>query len=225
MPHPSRRSLLSLLAGSLAAACVPFEKRSPFWGTIAAGFKGTPGPVITRAYTDQLPYASMVAWFKGSPKSLLVLSDIGADQRLTWYSAERQSLTTYGPFVVAATGLEIELHGTEFAGAWHSNPLDLVGQELERVLDIRVEGKRTQVPLRSRFELGEMAAVDILGTRHQLQRVVENVSFKGRHRHDNEYWVEPQTGRTWKSRQIAIPTLPPLNTEVAKYPAAKKGAA
>ena len=216
---PSRRSFLTPIAGATAAACAPFSGKSPFWGTIGAGFKGVPGPTITREYTDKLPYASVLAWFEGAPKSLLVLGEAAGDQRLTWYSAERQTITTYGPFVVAAQGLDLELRGTELVGTWSPNPLELVGRKLQRVLDIAVEGKPTQVPLTSSFEVGQLEPVDILGTRYHLHSVVEAVSFEGRHRHKNEYWVEPETGRTWKSRQIAIPTLPPLNIEVTKYPA------
>lgn len=215
---PSRRTILGLGLGGLAAACVPFEKTSPFWGTIGAGFKSTDAPPIDPAYVRQLPYASMLAWFEGGTKALVVLGEVTGDRRYTWYSAERQSITTFGPFVVSALGLDIELRGTLFGGGWRTNPLELVGAKLTRSLDVFAEGDRVQVPLVSTFAAGATKVVEILGVERELQRVTERVRSGGRRRYDNVYWVEAATGRCWKSRQTVIPTLPPLNIEVTKYP-------
>jgi hypothetical protein len=212
----SRRSFLTLATGAAAAACVPFEETSPFWGTIGAGFRPPQGPEITREYVDNLPYASLLAWFKGTPKSLLVLGEVADDKRLTWYSAERQSITTFGPFVVGALGLEIELRNTILSGRWSANPLDLVGAELSRTLDVVVEGKRTQVYLSSTFELADQQTIEILGRTYDVRRVIEKVRSGGRPRYRNEYWVDVATGRCRKSRQTIVPTLPPLNLEVTK---------
>lgn len=202
----------------MASACVPFEKTSPFWGTIGAGFRPGAGGAIDPEYVRKLPYASMIAWFKGGPKALVVLGEVSGDRRFTWHSAERQSLTTFGPFVVSLLGLDIELRGTIFGGGWQANPLDLVGARLVRTLDVLADGGRWQVPLTSTFQAREIDKVEILGSTRHLRRVVEKVSYAGRRRYSNEYWVEPSTGRCWKSRQVAVPTLPVLNLEIAKYP-------
>lgn len=160
----------------------------------------------------------MLAWFEGGPKALIVLGEVSANGRYTWYSKERQSITTFGPFVTAALGLDVELRGTIFSGGWRTNPLELSGVKLTRSLDIVAEGDRVQVPLVSTFRARATETVAILDTKRQLRRVVETIRHGGRRRHENEYWVDPATGRCWKSRQLAIPTLPPLNLEVTKYP-------
>lgn len=207
------------MAGSFVAGCVPFEKTSPFWGTIGAGFRGQPGtPQVGREYADQLPYASMLAWFKGSPKALVVLAEFGPGEMLTWRSAERQSITTFGPFVASLIGLDLELRSTSFDGTWSANPLALVGRRMTRTLDVAVEGERRNVALQSSFRLGEMQSVTIEGKTYRLREVRETVSAAGKARFENRYWVDPGTGRCWKSRQIAIPTFPAFNTEILKYP-------
>ena len=160
----------------------------------------------------------MLAWFEGGPRALVVLGEVTGDRRYTWYSKERQSITTFGPYITAALGLEVELRNTIFSGGWRLNPLDLVGMKLTRSLDIVADKERVQVPLVSTFEAKGLETVEILGTKRQLRRVAETVESGGRRRHRNEYWIDPSTGRCWKSRQLAVPTLPPINFEVTKYP-------
>lgn len=219
-PHLSRRSLLSLAAGASVAACVPFKNTSPFWGTMAAGVgQGAKGTAISRDYTARLPYASMLAWFDGAPQALLVLAEKLPDGRLVWHSAERQSIVTEGPYVAAALGFDVELRGTRFDRRWNGNPLALVGTNAERTLDIFADGRRVQVPLQSRFERRGSEQLELLKVPYTLERVAEKVRSGGRQRFVNDYWVEASSGRTWKSRQTIIPTLPRFNIEVMKYPA------
>lgn len=216
----SRRALLTTATAGSLAACVPFKQTSPFWGTLAAGVEGVgENASISRAYTEQLPYASLVAWFDGAPKALLVLAEVTADGRWVWHSADRQSLITFGPFVVAALGFDLELRGTRLDAKWVANPLQLVGKEVARTLDVMAENQRVQVELDGRFATRGAEQVEIFGIDYHLTRVTEQVSSGGRRRYDNEYWVDAAAGRTWKSRQIVVPRMPALNVEVMKYPA------
>lgn len=161
----------------------------------------------------------MVAWFENSPKSLLILSEISENHRLTWHSAERQSLGTFGPFVLGALGFDLELRDTKLIGAWDTNPLSLVGTKLDRISDILAGRERRQLLLSSQFRHEGLERVEIYGVSYDLERVSERVSAEGRHRFTNLYWVDKNDGRTWKSRQTIVPTLPQLNTEVMKYAA------
>lgn len=186
---------------------------------MSAGITGDPSKVpIGREYADKLPYASMFAWFGGSTKALMVLSEIEAGPRWLWVSAERQSIKTFGPFAERVLGLDLELRGTRFEGGWKPNPLSMLGETLQRTLDVSVENKRVQIVTSSQFKLGSKDKIAIAGTEFALQLVYEKVSSEGRHQHDNKYWVETSSGRCWKAKQIAIPTLPELNTEILKYP-------
>lgn len=216
-----RRDLLRLLPGAALAGCVPFADTSPFWGTIAGGLKGgaTTGPAISRAYTDTLPYASMIAWFDGAARALLVLGEILPDRRMVWHSADRQTVTTFGPYVVSALGFERELRDSTLQGDWLTNPTLMSGRRSKRYIDVAVEGGRHQIALESQFRTGRVEDVEILDRDYRLTTVVERVSHDGRVRFTNKYWTDVTDGRCWKSRQTIVPTVPPLNIEVLKYPA------
>lgn len=215
-----RRDLLTLLSGATIAGCVPFGNSSPFWGTIGAGLKGGvgEGPSISREYSDKLPYASMLAWFDGSAKALLVLGEILPDGRHVWYTAERQTITTFGAYVVAALGFDRELRTARLQGEWQRNPILMPGRRAIRLIDVAIDGERHQVALESRFAVGKVEDVEILDRAYRLTSVVERVSHDDRVRFTNEYWVDPANGRCWKSRQTVVPTMPRLNIEVLKYP-------
>ncbi|MFC3712444.1 YjbF family lipoprotein [Sphingoaurantiacus capsulatus] len=214
----SRRGALAMLSTFALTGCAS----SPFWGTIRAGIAGgtDDGPAISRAYADKLPYASMLAWFDGSPPALVVLAEFAANNRWVWHSAQRQSIATFGPFITGLLGVERELRSAMLAGGWDRNPLQLVGRRLERVIDVAAEGDRVQVALSSRFEKADLEEVEILGVRRTLRRVDEHVRSQGRHRFTNRYWVDEASGRCWKSSQTAVPTLPRFNIEILKYPSA-----
>lgn len=204
----------------MVVGCVPFGNSSPFWGTIGAGLKGgaASGPSIDRGYTDKLPYASMLAWFEGGPRALLVLGEILSDGRHVWYSVERQTITTLGAYVVAAIGFDRELRSARLQGDWQRNPLRMAGRTAIRVIDVAVDGQRHQIALESRFAIGKPEDIEILGRRYQLTPVSERVSFEDRVRFKNRYWVDPK-GRCWKSRQTVVPTMPELNIEILKQSA------
>lgn len=216
-----RRDLLRLWPAAALAGCVPFANTSPFWGTIAGGLKGgvATGPAISRTYTDALPYASMIAWFDGAAKALLVLGEILPDQRMVWHSAERQTVTTFGPYVVSALGFERELRSSSLQGSWDANPALMSGRRVSRYIDVAVDGQRHQIALQSQFRTGKVENVEILDRDYRLTAVSERVSHDRRVRFVNKYWVDPTDGRCWKSRQTIVPTVPRLNIEVLKYPA------
>jgi hypothetical protein len=208
-----RRQLLSLVAASGLTACA-----SPFWGTLASGIRKPQGPTITRAYADRLPYASLMGWFDKGSKALLVLGEYSESNRLTWYSAERQSLTTFGPFIVQALGTDIELRDSRLSNGWSRDLRELVGLSLERSSRFLARGDEVEVITRSTFAAGERVTINILGVNHTVRKFTESVAAEGRTRYTNSYWVDESNGRCWKSKQILAPTLPHFNIEVVKSP-------
>lgn len=215
VPSLTRRAFL-VTAPTILAACTSPEKMSPFWATMVAPFKGVP-PNFEPEYVEKVPYASIQAWFDNSPKALLVLGEYEGEDRLRWYSAENQILTTFGPFVVKALGTEVELRGTILSGKWHVDLREMVARRVERVLDLEGPG-RASVLVRSRFELDGLEDIQILGKVRQLRLIKERAVAGGRFRYTNRYWVDPATGFCWKSSQIVAPTMPHLNIEVTKAP-------
>lgn len=172
---------------------------------------------VSREYADKLPYASMAAWFGGAQKSLLVLAEFAPDDRLIWNSAEGQAITTHGPFVMRAIGTELELRDSGFVPPI-TDLRRADGVRAERWFDVAAEGQRTRFAVRSKFRVGSMDDIEILGQKRRLRHVTEAVSSNGKPRYSNDYWIDESDGFCWKSRQIVVPTLPSFNIEIVKRP-------
>ncbi len=160
----------------------------------------------------------MTAWFEGSPKSLLVLAEFEGADRLVWHSAQREAITTQGPFVVRSIGTDFELRDASYVPRL-SDIRGSSGRKMERVLDVMADGKRSRFLVRARFRAGPLDDVELLGQPRRLRRFVETVSAGGTPRYRNDYWIDESDGFCWKSRQIVVPGLPHLNIEVTKRPA------
>ena len=213
--RPSRRALLAVAATAGLTACAGLRRGSPFFSTVTnTGARGTASSI--RAYADSLPYASLLFWFEGQAKSLIILSTIDPGERLTWASSER-SLTTYGPFVVATAGTEVELRETRFGPGWSTDLRTLDGKTLERTALVARKGEAT-TRLRSHFRRGGTELVKLLDGKRVLTRIDESVVANERSRLLNSYWIDDATGHCLRSRQSALPTMQPLNIEVVKFP-------
>lgn len=172
---------------------------------------------LSREYVNALRYASMAAWFDGAPQSLLVLATFESEGRLVWHSAEGESLTTQGPFVVQSIGTELELRGSSLVP--HITDLrEAAGLRAKRTLDVFAEGQRARFAVSSQFTAKSLEKVDLLGEVRELRRYVEAVQSGGKPRYRNDYWIDESDGFCWKSRQIVVPTLPHLNIEILKRP-------
>ena len=214
----SRRHLLVSAAAIGLASCAGTRRGSAFWSTVT-GTRPRTDAADTRAYADRLPYASMLFWLDGQTKSLIVLGNIDPDQRLTWYTPDKEAITTYGPFIVATAGTEVELRRTDLGPGWGTDLRALVGKTLER--RVLVVSKNTEAPalLRSTFHDAGPSTVRILDQDRRLRRIDESVVAEGRVRLLNSYWVDPATGACHKSRQNPLPTMSAANIEILKFPA------
>jgi hypothetical protein len=212
----SRRHFVTALGGGLAASCASVRKGSAFFGTIT-GYVPGGGAADTRAYAESLPYASMLYWIEGHSRDLVVLGSFDPDDRLTWYTADKQSISTFGPFITATADSGIELRRTDFGPGWSPDVRQLVGKTLDRTTIVAQHGV-AKAQLRSSFHAAPTETVKILGTASTLQRIDESVVANGRTRFLNSYWVD-EAGACFKSRQHALPTLQPVNIEILKYPA------
>jgi hypothetical protein len=189
-------------------------QKSPFFSTIAT-FNRQAGEKIDRARVDSLSYASLLAWFDGSAKALLVLGKYLPDERLVWYSAERQAMTTWGPFVLTLTGVEVALRSTTLNGRWSSDPRRLVGQALSRSLDYEASSGRVTVSTRNRFTDRGIEDIQVFDREMRLRLIREDVIADRWHHHSNDYWID-ESGFCWKSRQSVIPGVAPINLIVTK---------
>lgn len=216
----NRRNFLVSAAALGIAGCSTSElrKNSPFWSTVTNNRPQTVDADI-RAYAASLAYSSMLFWFDGQSRSLIVLSREDADQRLTWITAEQQAITTFGPFIVKAKGTEVELRDTIFGDGWSKDVTQLVGKTLTRQTLIAHRNSEATATLRSSFRDAGLVSIKVLGETRQMRRIDESVIADTRVRILNSYWVDPQSGEWQKGRQQVIPMLPPVNTVIMPPPA------
>lgn len=217
MRHPtSRRWIMGSAAALVLAGCAQdLRQTSPFWSTVT-NTRPQKSDEDIRAYADALPYSSMLLWFDGQSRSLVVLAREDAEARLTWYTAEQQAIGTWGPFITSAIGTEIELRRTEFDAGWSSDVRRLVGKRLTRRTVVAQRGKEATATLTSTFHDAGMTTIKVLGTEKQARRIDESMVADGRVRILNSYWIDPASGAWLKSRQQVIPVMPPLNTVALK---------
>lgn len=220
-PFSRRRMLVSVatLAGTVGlSACVnDVRKTSPFWSTVT-NTRPQKSDDDIRAYADSLDYASMLFWFDGQSRSLIVLGRADPGQRLTWYTADKQTVTTFGPFITQAIGTEVELRRTDFGDGWSSDVRKLVGQKLIRQTIVAHRGKEATATLKSSFHDAGMTKINVLGKHLAVQRIDESMVADNRVRILNSYWVDPATGDWLKTRQQVIPMMSPVNTAILKSP-------
>jgi hypothetical protein len=210
----SRRNALAIASLALGGGCASLLRDSAYYSTLAAPFRRAKDP-ITRAYVDSLPYASLRVQVGGGAAALLILGDVAADGGLTWYSVERQAITTRGPFVTRMTGIEVDLRDA-FAEVPGEPNLDrLAGRTLERQIRFHAD-REVRTEVRSRFEWGEAEEIEILDRTFQTRVFREHVSSNGQRRFTNTYWIDTTLGLCRQSRQTVIPTLPPFFLQVAR---------
>lgn len=213
----SRRRILVTVGTVALASCAGTRRNSPFWGTVTNTHPSESAAKI-RAYADSLPYASMLLWADGQSRSLIVLGTVDPGNRLTWYTPDKQAITTFGPFIVATKGTEVELRETHFDPGWSSDIRTLVGKTLERET-VTAHHSEARATLRSSFHTAGRDRIKILGRALDLTRVNEVVVAERRVSFLNSYWIEPASGACYKSRQQALPTVSPINIEMLKFPA------
>ena len=171
---------------------------------------------LTRADVDRIPYASLAVRMGDGPQVLLILGRYDGD-KLDWISGQNEVLVTERGRVVRTYGLPQDLTNTTFHGA------DPVGQpsaaiaaarQCLRTVDVD-PGHHDGIAVASQFEKVGDETIGILGESHptELWRERGNApqidwEFV------NLFWIDPESGYVWKSRQAATPSLPPIETIV-----------
>ncbi|NJC08939.1 YjbF family lipoprotein [Polymorphobacter fuscus] len=206
-----------MTALGLAGCTGDIRKTSPFWSTVT-NTRPQKADDDIRAYADSLPYASMLFWFDGQSRSLIVLGKEEPEDRLTWYTAEKQAVTTFGPFITRAIGTEVELRSTTFGPGWSSDVRQLAGKSLTRQTVVAHRNNEVTATLTSRFHNAGMTMIKVLGKAIEAYRIDESMIADNRVRILNSYWVDPATGAWLKTRQQVIPLMSPVNTAMLKPP-------
>lgn len=141
--------------------------------------------------------------------AVLILGNVDG-QRQAWYGAHQTVLFLDHGRVVETTGLGEDLDGVQLPA---DDPFTRGLQHLTapRVYHYRVDwspGYRYGVPIEARLIPAGKTQITILGTRHEVLRVDEQVSAPSAHfSATNHYWVDPQDGFVWKSEQQVTPSI------------------
>lgn len=212
----SRRHLLVSAAGLGVAACsTELKKASPFWSTMTNS-RPKQSDADIRAYAASLPFDSMLVWFDGQSRALTVLTRVEPEERLLWITSDKQTITTFGPFVVGAIGTEVELRSTKFSPGWSTDIRTMIGKSLSRQTVVAHRGQEATATLKSTFSDGGLTKIDLLGVEKTARRINETMIADNRVRIGNSYWVDPDTGDWIKTHQQVIPMMAPVNTAVLR---------
>ena len=141
--------------------------------------------------------------------AVLILGNVDG-QRQAWYGADQTVLFLDHGRVVETTGLGEDLDGVHLPA---DDPFARGLQHLTAplVYHYRVDwspGYRYDVPIEARLIPAGKTQITILGTRHEVLRVDEQLSAPAAHfSATNHYWVDPQDGFVWKSEQQVTPSI------------------
>lgn len=175
---------------------------------------------ITRAQAAAIPYASLGYSVGDADERILVLAT-DTDGKQIWTSAEHVVLTTHGGRLVQTVGLPYNLAGMTSANNGDLPPLaaaikaPYTSVRLMDFPDLSAYGVRAVCTTQSKGP----ESVTVLGTTIATTRVDERCRSGERDwSFTNSYWLDPQTGMVWQSRQSIHPRLDSLQIEIFRPP-------
>lgn len=214
---PSSRAFRWLLAGGVfaLAGCSESLLRSDFQGMrLAMAHKPQAHP--TAESVARLPYPQLLLEYAGNSAVLVLGND--DDGRQSWYSHDRKIVYLQRDgLLIGSRGLvqgdaDIHIDGDEpLAKSTQSHTPVTITHRYDWM-----PGYRYGVTLTGAVQpIGE-ESVDILGTSHALLHLREHLQGAGVDA-NNDYWIDPQTGFIWKSRQLLMPGVMLTITQLKPY--------
>ena len=217
-----RRSLIFGGIGLLLGSCIKSPVIGNAYNVGKTTIFGHPNLPLKRNAITKLPYASMTARVGNGPQSLLLYAR-QMDEEQHWISGlDRSVLALREGRIVKTFGFPENLKETRYEGT------DPVNRALHKLTG-RVESTRyIDLDLSAYFNLAIESIFESLGP--QKIRIVEldfdtilireiNSCNTLRFQFENLYWVDPEDGFVWKSRQVIARSFPPVHFEILKPPA------
>jgi hypothetical protein len=225
-PNLIRRSLLfgsaSLVPGLLLGGCITSPIIGNAFDVAKAQVFGHPDLPLRRATIAKLPYASMTARIGEGPQALLLLArSQGGEQH--WISGlDRSVLALRGGRVVKTFGFPENLKETR------ADSIDPVDRLLHKLVQPIRHTRYLDLDAGPHYGLVIDSVFESLGPRKL--RIVEldfdtilvreqNVARTLNWRFENLYWVDPEDGFVWKSRQTIARGFASVQFEILKPPA------
>jgi hypothetical protein len=153
----------------------------------------------------------------------LVLATVDGEN-LRWVSADRVIFITNGGWLTQTQGLTRDLAATRWVGNQAQNPLRSFVQTrgivpprgVYRQIDL-LRADEKGVAVTSRFERRPGETIEVQGKRHGCVRIDEIADMRAwRWETRNSFWIDPQSGRVWRSVQQYCPEIPPMRFEILK---------
>ena len=175
------------------------------------------GQDVTLRQAAAVPYASMGVRVGDGRQMMIVLAGGSGKSRL-WTSAAHVTLVTIDGRIVRTSGLEHNLDGYETI----RSSRDAGGiRSILWLADFSDLGLYS-VPIRCEDRpLGE-TTITILGKDIRALRVDETCASESAQldwSFRNSYWIDPESGLTWRSIQNVHPKLKAVETEILRPPA------
>jgi hypothetical protein len=175
---------------------------------------------ISRDTAAGIPYATLGYRVGGSPEALLILATQNGDD-LLWTSSAHVTFHTVSGRLQRTVGLEHDLTASNPAGTSALPPPSAAlrapfsSKRIQDFADINVYSVSVNCIAVARGQ----ETVTILGTRLKTRRVEENCASPALNwRFTDNYWVDPDNGFVWRSRQHIHPKADVVNIEVLRPP-------
>jgi len=224
----SRRQLLGGLlvsgfaGGGAGCSTDPTSTVSLFTKTVTSKGRSASDYPLTAAQIHDIPYATMGVRIGDYPRAVVVLAT--ADGRtLQWASSDRVTFVTRDGWLLRTHGLQRDLAATRWLASPDENPLRVFAQSGElpprgvyREIDLG-HADEHGIAVESRFETGKDETIVIQGREHATRRVDEIAIMRAwRWETRNSFWIDPQSGRVWRSVQQYCPEMPRIELDVLK---------
>lgn len=178
---------------------------------------------MSREQIAALPYASLGVQVGSSPKAVVVLAKYDGED-LQWVSSDRVVLVTRKGRLIRTVGLAQDLTGVQFQAGdvlsnWGVHPLAGAVARYARRIDV-MPGDAFNVLVECELAVGTPEEITILGRPRMTRRLREQMRVPlWDWTAENLFWVDPDSGYVWRSRQVYSPRVPPIAMEVLKRPA------
>ena len=176
---------------------------------------------ITKDQAAAIPYASMSYRINDGPEQLIVLATDNNGEQL-WTSAAHIVITTRGGRIVRTVGLPGNVSAVTAAARQELPPLraalegPLVYTRLEDLPDMKLYG----VSLNCRATYRSAQTIVILGRGISTRKIDEACRSRSPDwSFTDSFWLDPDTGLTWRSIQHVSPKNGKVETEVLRPPA------
>jgi len=224
----SRRQLLGGLlvsgfSGGVAGCSTdPTSTVSLFTKTVTSKGRSANDYPLTAAQIHDIPYATMGVRIADNPRAVIVLAT-AEGRTLQWASSDRVTFVTRSGWLLQTRGLQRDLAATRWLPSPDADPLRAFAQSGElpprgvyREIDLGHADEHS-IAVESRFEAGKDETIVIQGREHVTRRIDEIAIMRAwRWEARNSFWLDPQSGRVWRSVQQYCPEMAPIELEVLK---------